>query len=244
MKDNSLPLGFEKLKTEKAYVKLSKLADGEHRFRIVSRPIAGWIDWQGKQPHRFRPDNKPTVSFDPEKRVRAFWALHVWDYSQQGLYIMEITQIGVIKALENYALNEDWGDLTSFDIKIKKEGSGMDTEYVVIPVPHKPISDLIKKTVQNTQIRLEALYEGKDPWTDLEEAARSVGTSDTLNVDQLEKLQDLIDQVDEDSLEILYKALGVTCIFELTPKDFDRTVRSLEKKIRDTKGASNDGQVA
>lgn len=241
MGTNSLPVGYYKLKTEKPYIKLSKLSDGEHRFRIVSRPIAGWVDWLDKKPYRYKPENKPSSSFDPTKKVKSFWILHVWDYEQEGLYVMEITQIGIIKSLENYALNEDWGDLTTFDFKIKKEGSGMDTEYTVIPVPHKAMSAKIKKSIEETKIRLEALYDGKDPWTDLEES------EDTVNLAQLSdaqrsKIRSLIIEIDDDAyiaqLEIYLSVIDLT---EIDPKDYDRTVRSMEAKLKEK---NNDTSVA
>jgi hypothetical protein len=241
MTNNSLPIGFEKLKTEKPYVKISKLSDGEHKFRIVSRPIAGWIDWLDNKPYRYRPDAKPGHSFDPSKKIKSFWVLHVWDYTQEGLYVMEITQIGVIKALENYALNEDWGDLTSFDFKIKKEGSGMDTEYTVIPVPHKPISDKIKKAIASTKIRLEALYEGKDPWTDLEETA-SVATPkrEELTKEQVGILDEYLEKIDDmDYLDELCEFLKVDALQAMNPTDFDRTIRSMKAKIKEQSNESN-----
>lgn len=169
MSNNSLPFGFDQLKTEKPYINLGKLSEGEHKFRIVQRPIAGWIDWLDRKPHRFRPENKPKTPFDPARPVKPFWAVHVWDYQKEGLFVMEITQNGIRRALEMLALNEDWGDLTSFDFKIKKEGVGIDTSYSVIPIPPRPISEAIKKELQRTKIRLEALYEGKDPWSDLDD---------------------------------------------------------------------------
>jgi hypothetical protein len=163
-----LPDGFEKLRTEKPYINLGKLAEGEHRFRIVGRPIAGWLDWRDKKPYRFRPDKKPATSFDPKVPVKAFWAVHVWDYAKDGLFVMEITQNSIRRSLEMLAMNEDWGDLTTFDFKLKKEGSGIDTNYSVIPIPPKPLDAKIKKAVETTKIRLEALYDGLDPWGDIE----------------------------------------------------------------------------
>lgn len=233
---NSLPLGFEKLKTEKPYVNISKLAEGEHRFRIVQRPIAGWIDWKDKKPHRYKPENKPVKSFNPEEPMRPFWAMHVWDYAKEGLYVMEITQNGIRKALENLAMNEEWGDLTSFDFKIKKEGIGKESKYSVIPIPPKPLSSKIKEAIKDTKIRLEALYEGKDPWNDLEEEIESKAS---LTDEQIAKIDSLLSEIDD--LEYLQKLndwLEVEVIYEMNPKHFNTTVNSLEKKIKDLGGAA------
>lgn len=159
-----LPLGYEELQTSNNYISLSKLPEGEHRFRIVQRPIAGWVDWKEKKPYRYRPNARPSSSFDPEKPMKPFWACYVWDYSRDGLFMVEVTQSSILKALTQYAKDEEWGDFTTYDIKIIKEGSGMETKYHVSPVPHKPMRDDILKALKATPINLEALYDGKDPW--------------------------------------------------------------------------------
>jgi hypothetical protein len=235
--NNSLPSGFEKLKTEKPYINLGKLAEGEYRFRIVQRPIAGWIDWLDKKPFRFTPDNKPRTSFDPTKPVKPFWAVHVWDYQKEGLYIMEITQNSIRKSLETLALNEDWGDLTGFDFKIKKEGAGIDTNYSVIPIPPKPLAEHIRMALESSKVRLEALYEGKDPWNDLEaleEVNSSLpGESPRITEAQEGDLSFLLSQIkDPGYVKKLLFRLNVSEIYELDPKHYDRVIKELENKIK------------
>jgi hypothetical protein len=163
-----LPEGHEHMKTEKKYWKLSQMKEGENRLRVVQRPIAGWIDWHENKPVRYRPDQRPRQPFDPEKPIKAFWNLYVWDYERKDLFILEVNQGSVIKGLTAIATDEDWGDMTQFDIKIKKEGSGKETRYSIQPIPHKPMSDEIKAALKASPVRLEALYEGGDPWRDLE----------------------------------------------------------------------------
>jgi hypothetical protein len=244
MSNNSLPIGFEKLRTEKPYVNLSKLAEGVHKFRIVQRPIAGWIDWKDKKPYRYRPDSKPATSFDPLHPMKAFWALHVWDYAKEGLYIMEITQSTIRKSLETYAMNEEWGDLTSYDIKIEKEGSGKDTNYTVIPVPPKPMNKKIQEAVISTKIRLEALYEGKDPWTDLIDTETGEIHVNRLSADQESQLASLSSQInDEKYLQSLANFLNVDQVTDIEPAHFDRAIRSLEKKIKEN-GGNHERSVA
>lgn len=163
-----LPTGYENLKTEKNYWKLSQMKDGENRIRIVSKPIGGWVDWLEKKPYRYTPDNRPKRSFDPAKPYKAFWACYVWDYARRDLYILEITQSGVMKSLTDYGNDADWGDFTQYDIKVNKTGSGIDTRYTLVPVSHKPLSAEIEAAVIEKPVRLEALYEGGDPWNDLD----------------------------------------------------------------------------
>lgn len=163
-----LPEGYEISKKEKKYWKLSEMKDGDNRLRIVMKPIVGWLDWQDKKPIRYRPDEKPRFSFDPDKPAKIFWDLYVWDYAREGLYILEITQGGVIKALISFAEDGDWGDFTQYDLKINKQGSGKDTRYTLTPLPVKPLAQKILDDLEANPVRLEALYEGGDPWTDLD----------------------------------------------------------------------------
>jgi hypothetical protein len=242
--NNSLPIGFDKLKTEKPYINLGKLAEGEHRFRIVQRPIAGWIDWKDRKPYRFKPEEKPKAPFDASKPVKPFWAIHVWDYAKEGLFIMEITQNSIRKALEMLALNEDWGDLTTFDFKIKKEGSGIDTAYSVIPIPPKPMSAAIKDSLETSKIRLEALYEGKDPWSDLEEIVNvnlDTGEVISLSEEQTAKLDLLLVQIkDKGYLKKLNERLKVGSIYDMDPKHWERVIKELENKTKENKENSHE----
>lgn len=241
MKNLSLPAGFEKLKSEKPYINLGKLPEGEHKFRIVGRPIAGWIDWMDRKPCRFRPEDKPKSSFDPAKPVKPFWAMHVWDYNREGLFIMEVTQNGIRKSLEEYATNEDWGDLTSYDIKIKKEGSGIETEYTVIPVPHKPLPKNAQEALETSKIRLEALYEGKDPWKDLE--ASEEPASKYLSLEQWESMNVLLKQLEAEKLEdFICKRAGIEHVRELPQDKYEGVMEYLEKQvaIKNSKGGSRE----
>ncbi len=141
-----------------------KFKDGETRFRILSKPVVGWEDWKDKKPVRFRFDSKPQKSFDPEKPVKHFWAMVVWDYQGSRMAILEITQVGIQKTIKGLAKDPDWGDPSGYDIKVVRSGSGFDTEYTVAPVPHKPVATEILEQYQNASINLDALFDGKDPF--------------------------------------------------------------------------------
>lgn len=162
-----LPNGYESLKTTKAYWKMSEMKETGNRLRIVMKPIAGWLDWVDSKPKRYRPDQKPAKSFDASKPIKPFWDLYVWDYARESLFILEITQMSILKALTKIATDEDWGDFLQYDIKIAKEGSGKETRYVITPLPHKPLSEKAVDALKRSPVRLEALYDNGDPWTDL-----------------------------------------------------------------------------
>lgn len=178
---NFLPNGYESLKTEKAYWKMSQMKETGNRLRIVTKPIAGWLDWKDSKPFRYRPDAKPTRSFDPDKPMKPFWAMYVWDYTREALFILEVTQSSILKSLTKIAKDEDWGDFLQYDLKIAKEGSGKETRYVLTPLPHKPLTDKILDSMKRSPVRLEALYEGRDPWTDLEPSPIDLSTGELVN---------------------------------------------------------------
>src|SRR5271163_1004208 len=94
-----LPKGHECLRTEKSYWKMSQLKEGDNRMRIVTQPIAGWIDWDDKKPFRYLPEAKPKKPFNAEKPVRPFWTCYVWDYAREALFVLEITQSSILRAL-------------------------------------------------------------------------------------------------------------------------------------------------
>ena len=159
---------LDSMKSGSNYLKLSKLKEGESKFRVMVDPIAGWLDWQDNKPFRYRAKDRPTHSFDPDKPMKKFIALYVWDYERRDLFVLEVTQGSIIKSIEKLARDADWGDLTAYDIKINKTGSSLDTRYEVTSVPHKAAPEDALKRLQEAPVRLSALFEGKDPWKDLE----------------------------------------------------------------------------
>lgn len=147
-----------------------KLKDGENTFRIVSEAIVGYEYWNNdNKPVRSREEFESTPDIRVEKdgtqsKIKHFWAFLVWNYEAQKVQIMEITQAtiqGALKALEN---NKKWGDTKDYDITIVREGSGFDTTYQVTPNPKEELEEAGKIKVANAKIRLEALYEGNDPF--------------------------------------------------------------------------------
>lgn len=230
---NFLPIGFESVTTKKPYINLGKLAAGEYKFRIVCRPIAGWLDWQDRKPLRFRPNNKPKAPFDAEKPIKPFWALYVWDYKEEGLFIMEVTQNSIRMALEDLAKDESWGDLTAFDFKIKKTGSGIETNYSVTPVPHKPMDSAIKESLMTNPVRLEALYEGGDPWKDLEPSSALISDFRGLSEGQSAQIDALLLQVNDRTVQKeLETNFRVNSLHNIQEQEFTRAITALENHIK------------
>jgi len=157
-----LPKGYTVPKSSGGYM---KLIDGDNKFRILSAPILGWEDRQDKKPVRFRFDAKPTTSIDPEKKVKHFWAMIVWNFGSEDIEILEITQSSIKKALEALCSDEDWGAPYFYDIKVNRSGEALNTEYAVNPAPHRPLPSNIRVKFYEKRCNLEALFDGADPFS-------------------------------------------------------------------------------
>jgi hypothetical protein len=75
----------------------------------------------------------------------------------------------------------------------------METKYFITPMPHKPLSDKIVEAMKMRPVRLEALYEGGDPWND---ASLDDALPDFLSMDApidtsliVANIQDLVEEV-------------------------------------------------
>ena len=158
-----LPENYELPKGNSSYMKLEK---GENKIRIMSKPILGWVDWTAdKKPVRFRMSDKPSAPIDPKKPIKHFWGMIVWDYKTDQVKVLELTQGSIQNAIKGLATDTDWGAPFSYDIKIVRTGDGMETEYQVNPVPHKPMNDDMQNAFLAKPIQLDLLYSGEDPFT-------------------------------------------------------------------------------
>ena len=155
--------------------KYMKFQDGENRFRILSSPIIGNEYWNyDNKPVRLRMDEKANLAdIRPNKdgtpgSLKHFWAMPAIDRADGQVKVLEITQKGIQKAVKGLAGDADWGSPTSYDLVVKKSGTGMETEYEVVPKPAKALdrteTELFEK-VLSEGFNLNALFTGGDPFT-------------------------------------------------------------------------------
>lgn len=149
------------------YMKLEK--GKANKFRILGKPIDGYEYWvaleEGKKPVRKPKDvtiSPEELSGAPEDKPRYFWALPVYNYESSQIQILQLTQKSIQRAIKEYSAHEDYGTPTGYDLTIKREGDGFDTEYSVIASPPKPLDDEIKELYKNTHIDLSKLYSSKE----------------------------------------------------------------------------------
>lgn len=153
--------------------KYMKFKIGSNKFRILTSPIVGWEWWENdpedkgkRRPVRVRLDEKIDISKleDPDS-VKRFWAMAVYNYDDESVQILEITQKGIQNTLKGLARSKDWGTPLGYDVVVAREGEGLETKYEVIPSPPKELSEEVKKAFKEMPINLEALFENDDPFS-------------------------------------------------------------------------------
>jgi len=167
------PKGYELPKTPSNYMKLE---DGQNKLRILSAPLIGWMYWTT--------DNKPVRSAEPfpgtpeDARLdegvfkpKHFWAFAVWNYADKRVQILEVTQATIQEPINDLVMNADWGNPRDYDLTITKKGQKLNTEYTVQPSPQKPVPTEASTAYAEMNIKLEALFEGGDPFGKREEQA-------------------------------------------------------------------------
>lgn len=171
---NFLPAEY-KIPSSNNYMRLK---DGANKFRVLSSAITGHEYWNNEnQPVRSKEVPKETTDIKMVKvkkkngeevleksKVKHFWAFIVWNYDVNAVQILQITQATIQEPMLAIVNDTAWGDPKGYDITIKKQGEGLQTQYTVVPNPHKEIEADIIKTYENGKINLEALYTGEEPF--------------------------------------------------------------------------------
>lgn len=144
---------------------------GDTKFRIISKPLMGWIVWEEDEDETRKPvrssieDGEPDApSKDPKDKPKKFMTVVVIDREDGEVKVLEITQQSVIKGINAYAKNPDWGNPFSYDITVTKKGEGKKTRYGVQPSPKKALDKEAIKAANAKPCNLDALFTGENPW--------------------------------------------------------------------------------
>lgn len=204
-----------------------KIQEGENRIRILTKPILGWEDWLDKKPVRYPMDQKPSKPFDSKKPVRHFWAFIVWNYNDEQIQILNITQATIRNCIEALCKDEDWGEPFYYDIKIIKKGEGTDTEYTVNPVPKKEIPSYIKDRFLSKPCNLMAFFNGEDPFSSQKSYTNAFFQEE-------DDIDDIISQCSDEyqkTVADLLKRQGVSSVKDLAFEAQQKIkIRSLEER--------------
>lgn len=161
-----LPKEYKTPSAGGGYMKFQK---GENKFRILSSAIVGmeaWTEEDGKKKSlRFKIGESVPQEFKSE--LKHFWAFVVWNYESESLQILEITQKSIQAGIKSLVDDSDWGNPNKYDLNITKEGEGMETRYSVMPRPAKAIDKEIAAAYKESNINVEALFDGGDPFSDI-----------------------------------------------------------------------------
>lgn len=134
-----------------AYFRTKDMQTGvQYRLRILSpEPLAGWCGWtakEGGKPVRHEVNEFAPGEVVPET-IKYFRAFAVYDYADNRIKVFEVTQGTITGPIRSFVKDPDYGgpkmDATRFDIKVSKTGSGMETEYQVLPSPPKDMDSII-----------------------------------------------------------------------------------------------------
>jgi len=88
----------------------------------------------------------------------------VIDHADGEVKILELTQQSIIKAIQAYDKNPDWGKPFTYDLTVSKKGEGLKTKYDTQASPKKPLAKDLVKAAMAKRCNLDALYDGADPW--------------------------------------------------------------------------------
>ena len=156
-----------------------RFQEGDNSFRVLSSAIVGWEYWsKDNKPVR----NKETWSTVPDdikddSDINHFWAFVVYNYNEERVQILELTQKGIMKYIRGLTKNKAWGDPKGYDIVVNREGSGFDTKYTSTANPPTVVDKKIKDKYELMSINLEALYEGEDPFKSSEDTEEEIEDS-------------------------------------------------------------------
>jgi len=163
----------------------AKLLQGENKFRIVgdiedTPPgfIVGMVGWITNEEGQRRPVRYTTGESVPQTfkdKPKEFFAMLVWNYAEERIQVLELTQAGLKDELIKLDADVDWGDLRKFDISIIRSGEGLETSYVMTPKPHKKRTDEINAAVKAMKVNLNALFTGDDPFAEEAPSAEPSG---------------------------------------------------------------------
>lgn len=163
-KSTFLPSNYSKPKVNSNYLRFE---EGENKFRILSDAITGFIDWDksGDKPKPIRtPEPQPALG---ENKVKHFWSFVIWDYKEQKVKILEITQSGIQEDIMALHGNEAWGNPQKYDLVITRKGKELDTKYSVVAIPPTDLDPEITRLYEALNLDLNKLFEGKDPFEDV-----------------------------------------------------------------------------
>ena len=166
-----LPNDYQKPPNESAYMKLE---EGKNRFRVLSDATVGYELWIDRKPIRKVNSSDFTSeqlgisdinSYTGKRSVpKHFWAFAVYNYKEKKIMILQIKQKTIQDSILSLIDDPEWGSPLEYDMEVAKVVEDKKTTYSVVPKPHKPVEEAVKKEYEGMNIKLQALFDGGDPF--------------------------------------------------------------------------------
>jgi hypothetical protein len=147
---------------------------------------------------------------------------------------MHVVQASIQKAIQSLVINEDWGSPYTYDIKIKREGEGKETNYTVFPCPHKPIDPAIISMYEEKPCNLEALFKNEDPfapyqnrYTEHECGVKNENNPlhiDTNKIKALQKILEIDGTIEKELMDLLGKQ-GLKSLTDIPIAMYDKVLK-------------------
>ena len=173
------------------YLNPSSIEDGGNvRFAILSeQPLEGVEVWftkdGGGMTKRITPEwpdaellsqlekqvGGTVTERDGRKAIKSCSAFAVYDYEAEAVRVFSANQKTLLADLNRLFSDEDYSDLSEWDVKVTRTGKGTDTKYHAAMVPTKRSNTKVAQAVINawdtacaSGFDLEALYDGGNPF--------------------------------------------------------------------------------
>ena len=164
-----MPKDYEVPKSQGGgYMKFKKW---DNKFRILDSMIV-WYEY-------FTVENKPKRSpeypwstpndIKDDWKVKHFWAFPVWNYQDEAIQILEVTQVSIQESIEAYVKNEKRGSPFEYDIIVNRSGEWLETKYQVTVDPKEALSKEIEEAKKEMNIDMNQLFLGDSPFVDSKE---------------------------------------------------------------------------
>lgn len=174
-----------------SYLNPSGIEDGSSvRFAILSEePLEGWEVWftryDNKQTKRICPQepdaellaqleqelNAKVTERDGRKAIKPSVSFFVYDYDAGAVKVFSANQKTLLNDIARLTSDEDYADLSKWDVKVSRTGKSTDTKYAAMMVPSKRSDAKVAKAVIEAWdaactagADLQALYDGGNPF--------------------------------------------------------------------------------
>ena len=139
-------------------------ADGKLKpFRFLEEPTAD--DIEAEMGNEFtRRQNRDGTGYEPAKFGIA---VACWSYESESIGILSLSQKSLIRAIDEISQSEDYAVLTDWDFSISREGTGLATEYTLLPLPPKADRKEIKEAYEKAILagfQIKQLISGGNPF--------------------------------------------------------------------------------